>query len=66
MTVRQLYPQDMQNLSSTFIYACDHGFRPVTLDPLAEVQASISALEIMPVSVRCHARCVRPTHPTLS
>ena len=35
MTVRQLYPQDMQTLS-TCVRACNDGVLPVTLTPLAE------------------------------
>jgi hypothetical protein len=35
MTVRQLYSQDMQILS-TFVRACNDGVLPVTLTPIAE------------------------------
>jgi hypothetical protein len=39
-TVRQLYHQYMQHLS-TFVYACNRGFLAVTLNPLAGAEASI-------------------------
>jgi hypothetical protein len=35
MTVRQLYPQEMQTLS-TFVSSCNDGDLPLTLTPLAE------------------------------
>ncbi|KAK7177281.1 hypothetical protein PSPO01_16670 [Paraphaeosphaeria sporulosa] len=35
MTVRQLYPQDMQTLT-IFVRACNDSVLPVTLTPLAK------------------------------
>jgi hypothetical protein len=58
LTVRQLYHQNTQSLS-TFVCACNDGVLPVTLSPIAEAQASILVPRIMPVSVvRCYAHYV--------
>lgn len=64
MTVPQLYPQDMQSLS-TFVRACNDSILLVARTPLTEAYTGILVLCTMPVCVPCHAHCVRPAHPIL-
>jgi hypothetical protein len=42
ITVRQLYHRNISSLSN-FVCDCNDSVLPVTLNPLAEVQASISS-----------------------
>jgi hypothetical protein len=64
MTVPQLYPQDMQSLS-TFVRACNDSILLVARTPLTEAYTGTLVLCTMPVCVPCHAYCVRPAHPIL-